>query len=135
FAEEKLNIEFFLSPGGNATTAALASGEIDVCVTPVTNVIRMRTQDIPARLIAGYNPRSEYVIVVRSDKDVPVAGQNGATWQDVIRSLKGAIIGNSGPGTALDREVQEYYVAAGLSKDDYTAVNAGAGGPATAAIT
>jgi ABC-type nitrate/sulfonate/bicarbonate transport system substrate-binding protein len=73
-------------------------------------------------------------VVVPKNSDVPVAGADGATWQDVIGRLKGKTISDNGPGSPIDQEVQAYFTEAGLSKTSYTAVASGEGAAAAAAL-
>jgi ABC-type nitrate/sulfonate/bicarbonate transport system substrate-binding protein len=133
--QEKLSVEYIFAPSSNATSAALASGQIDLCTRVVTAVVDMRSKGIDARIICAVTPRQDYQILVKKDAPVPTVGKDGATWQDTIRALKGKVIVTNGPGAPIDLQMQAYFKAAGLSPKDMTGVATGEGAAQIAALT
>ena len=134
-AQQKLSVDYIFSPSSNATSAALASQQIDACTRVVTAVVDMRAKGIDARIICAVTPQQDYQILVKQDAPVPTAGKNGATWQDTIRALKGKVIVTNGPGAPIDLQMQAYFKAAGLQPTDFTGVATGEGAAQIAALT
>ena len=55
--QEGLTVDYVFAPSSNATSAALASGQIDVCTRVVTAVVDMKAKGIDARIICAVTPR------------------------------------------------------------------------------
>lgn len=104
----------------------LASGSIEVTFASndVTLAAASRGNDV--QLVVGHSPNNYYTLNVRADYPLPNRAKG---YPEAIKDLKGARIGVTARGSAIELTMRAFLIGAGLSGDDVTYVAVGS--PAT----
>lgn len=125
FAEVGLEAEVIRAGSGSKTVAAVVGGSADVGVGAASGVLFSRKEGIDMVMMSGLVTQYSSSIVFSKDW----AAQQGLTaespYEDMLKGMKGARIGTSGPGGG-DHIVRYFAREAGLDPDrDLTIVYLG----------
>ncbi|MEU8803240.1 ABC transporter substrate-binding protein [Spirillospora sp. NPDC048819] len=135
FAKHGLDVELITSlRGGAAIMSALTSGSADVVAQTVSAGAKAKQSGASLPLISAQSAGVPYILVAGPKTKVPPAKPGPEGWQETIRSLKGATIAASGPGTAFDVILKGLFHDVGLADTDFSNVNIAHGGPEVAAL-
>jgi ABC-type nitrate/sulfonate/bicarbonate transport system substrate-binding protein len=132
FEKHGLDVQF-VSVQGGAVLSSLVSGAVQFAVQAPQLVGTANQQGQDLRFFSGAIQSNNIVLVAPSTAGLP-STEDGASWEDVMRALKGKQVGIAALGASQEQWMNGLVKGAGMSIGDVTLVPVGVGASGIAAL-